>query len=127
MSKRLTTALAAAALCGLGAAYAQTYEAAPPADNPRSMPADVTPDSPAVTPLSTESAPVITSPTYDAGTATFIRERLPSDRAAVQAETTSAMRANLIPHGELSTPEQDKGGTRALTKYERETAPYSPY
>jgi hypothetical protein len=127
MSRRLTTALAAAALCGLGAAYAQTTYDPAPADNPRNMPADVTPDSPAVAPpLSTEGAPVTTSPTYDEGTATFIREQLPSDRAAVQAETGAAMRANRIPHGELSTPEQDKGSTRALTPYER-GAPSSSY
>ena len=121
MTKRLSAALTAAALCSMvGALHAQsmTTTDAPdptgqeryqqPSGTPPSEPSDTGPAmrAPAVAP-SNEAGAIV-----DQGSA-------PVSRSDTQKETRAAMRANQIPRGELSTPDQDKGGERALTPTER--------
>ena len=103
MSTKLHATIAALALCGAsGLALAQYQTDAP---DPTGQTVYKSPEPAEITPPSV---------TYGPGAMT---------RDEVRAETRSAMRANLIPHGELSTPEQDKGGVRELTPVERGLTP----
>jgi len=126
MSKRLPAALTAAALCSLfGAPHAQTTDAPDPTGQERyQLPSGAPPSGPAdALPSSTPTlSPPMSTPTYETSVP-INRELIPHSRGDVQAETRAAMRARQIPHGELSTPEQDKGSERALTPFERGTAP----
>jgi hypothetical protein len=103
MSKRLPAAIATAALCSIfGTAYAQ--------------------QSPMTPEPTTEPQPVIV-PSITTSTTIYQRAEMPSERGEVKAETLSAMRSSQIPHGELSTPEQDKGAERGLSPLERGLTP----
>jgi len=102
MTTRLHATLAALALCsasGLALAQYQTDTSDPTGQTQYKSP---------------EPAEITPPASYREGTVT---------RDDVRAETRSAMRANLIPHGELSTPEQDKGAERGMTMVERGLAP----
>ena len=115
MSKRLPAALTAAALCSLfGALHAQTSDA-PDATGQERYQSPM----PASDPAPSRTISVPTSETL----VPIQRESIPQSRSDVQAETLAAMRSRQIPHGELSTPEQDKGSERALAPFERGMAP----
>ena len=106
MSKRLPAALTAAALCSLfGALHAQTS------------------DAPDATGQERYQVPMPASDPAPSPVVPIHRELIPQSRSDVQAETLAAMRSRQIPHGELSTPEQDKGSERALAPFERGMAP----
>ena len=103
MTTKLHATLAALALCGTsGFALAQYQTDAP---DPTGQIIYTSPEPAEITPPSMS---------YVAGAPT---------RDDVRAETRSAMRANLIPRGELSTPDQDKGGGHDLTLIERGLTP----
>lgn len=116
MSKRLPAALTAAALCSLfGALHAQTSDA-PDATGQERYQSPMPASEPA-------PSPTISVPTTSETVVPIQRETIPQSRSDVQAETLAAMRSRQIPHGELSTPEQDKGSERALAPFERGMAP----
>ena len=103
MKTKLHAALAALALCGTSGLALAQYQTDTP--DPTGQTVYKSPEPAEITPPSVAYVP---------GAAT---------RDEVRAETRSAMRANLIPHGELSTPDQDKGGGRELTPVERGLVP----
>jgi hypothetical protein len=106
MIKRLPAALAAAALCSMvGVAQAQ------PAYNT---------DAPDATgQYRFQPAPPGAPTVQDVNPTATHADEVPLSRSEVRAETRAAMRENQIPHGEMSTPEQDKGAQHSMTPLER--------
>ena len=106
MTTKLHGTLAALALCGMsGFAFAQ-YQT--DTADPTGQTQYKSPEPAEITPPAIQTEGAVT-------------------RSDVRAETRSAMRANLIPHGELTTPEQDKGAERGMTMLERGLVPYTPH
>ena len=147
MSKRLPSALTAAALCSLfGALHAQTTDApdptgqqryqqpigapqAEPSSAPQTEPSSVPQSEPNRVPQNEPAdvlpgtRPAMSPPLTEPVSPVPVSRDVTPSRGDVQAETRAAMRSRQIPHGELSTPEQDKGSQRALAPFERGITP----